>query len=287
MHSHGDGASNALLPPTMPIPSLNTSCHSSIAELPSCSSPNYFCKNASSDWPVGRAQRPQSTALRFGNDGRLPIAAWWPPPCDDTATAAVERQAYADAGFTLMVAVEGEMRKGRSPGSEALTRNLLACVDRVHALGMLSLVDGYVEIHHEGWGGTQTREGRVVRMDEDAFDPSVAESRPLRKPSTPEVRWLAPQLASHPGVAGLLISDDSVDLHANELEALEWMRSHTPQVLPWINQIGDPSMTSWPARAGYPYAMPELYQVTGEWPAHGGAAQLLHALEEWGAAAAR
>ena len=114
---------------------------------------------------------------------------------------------------------------------------------------MLSLVDGYVEIHHEGWGGAATRAGRVVRMTEEAFDPSVAVSRPLRKPSAPEVRWLAPRLANHSGVAGLLISDDSVDLHGHELEAIAWMRQHTPQLLPWINQIGDPSVTSWPARA--------------------------------------
>ena len=100
---------------------------------------------------------------------------------------AEERKAYADAGFTLMMAVDDEMRKGRSPSSEALTANVLACVDRIQALGMLALVDGYVEIHHEGWGGAATRAGRVVRMTEEAFDPSVAQSRPLRKPSAPEV----------------------------------------------------------------------------------------------------
>ena len=59
---------------------------------------------------------------------------------------------------------------------------------------MQSLVDGYIEIHHEGLGGAATREGRVARMDEESFDPSAATSHPLRKPSAPEVRWLAPRL---------------------------------------------------------------------------------------------
>ena len=66
----------ALLPPTLPIasaqasPSLTSACSSSAAAAaayPSCLSPNYYCKNASADWPVGRALRPQRTALRFGN----------------------------------------------------------------------------------------------------------------------------------------------------------------------------------------------------------------------------
>ena len=66
----------AWLPPTLPIasaqasPSLTSACSSSAAAAaayPSCLSPNYYCKNASADWPVGRALRPQRTALRFGN----------------------------------------------------------------------------------------------------------------------------------------------------------------------------------------------------------------------------
>ena len=40
-----------------------------------------------------------------------------------------------------------------------------------------------------------------------------------------------------------------------------WMRKHTPSLFPWVNQCGDG--TEWLARAGTPYAVPELYSVAG------------------------
>ena len=40
-----------------------------------------------------------------------------------------------------------------------------------------------------------------------------------------------------------------------------WMRKHTPTLFPWVNQCGDG--TEWLARAGTPYAVPELYSVAG------------------------
>ena len=39
------------------------------------------------------------------------------------------------------------------------------------------------------------------------------------------------------------------------------MRKHTPSLFPWVNQCGDG--TEWLARAGTPYAVPELYSVAG------------------------
>ncbi len=39
------------------------------------------------------------------------------------------------------------------------------------------------------------------------------------------------------------------------------MRANTPSLFPWVNQCGDG--TEWVARAGSPYAVPELYSVKG------------------------
>ena len=64
-----------------------------------------------------------------------------------------------------------------------------------------------------------------------------------------------------PGAAGILITDDGVDLAHNEIQEIEWMRKHTPTLFPWVNQCGDG--TEWLARAGTPYAVPELYSVAG------------------------
>ena len=72
---------------------------------------------------------------------------------------------------------------------------------------------------------------------------------------------MAPRLAKLPSVVGLLITDDGVDLAANEVAEIEWMRTHTPELWPWVNQCGDG--TDWLARAGTPYAVPELYAVPG------------------------
>jgi hypothetical protein len=52
-----------------------------------------------------------------------------------------------------------------------------------------------------------------------------------------------------------------VDLARNEVEEIEWMRQNTPTLFPWVNQCGDGS--EWLARAGTPYAVPEIYSVTG------------------------
>ena len=57
--------------------------------------------------------------------------------------------------------------------------------------------------------------------------------------------------AARTAVAGVLISDDSVDLDGHQLEALAWMRQHTPELFPWINQIGVPEATAWPARRSW------------------------------------
>ena len=81
------------------------------------------------------------------------------------------------------------------------------------------------------------------------------------KITLPEVKWLAGQLAAHPTAAGLLITDDGVDLARNEVEEIQWMREHAPQLYPWVNQCGDGS--EWLARAGTPFAVPELYSITG------------------------
>jgi hypothetical protein len=81
------------------------------------------------------------------------------------------------------------------------------------------------------------------------------------KITLPEVKWLASQLTKLPGAAGILITDDGVDLARNEIEEIEWMREHTPNLFPWVNQCGDG--TEWVARAGSPYAVPELYSVKG------------------------
>ena len=46
-----------------------------------------------------------------------------------------------------------------------------------------------------------------------------------------------------------------------QIEEIEWMRANTPSLFPWVNQCGDG--TEWVARAGSPYAVPELYSVKG------------------------
>jgi hypothetical protein len=87
-------------------------------------------------------------------------------------------------------------------------------------------------------------------------------------------------------VVGILITDDGVDLAANEVAEIEWMKKNTPGLWPWVNQCGDGS--EWLARAGTPYLVPELYSVKGP---GGNATQMcqgqLSGYDSWGAKGSR
>ena len=54
------------------------------------------------------------------------------------------------------------------------------------------------------------------------------------KITLPETKWLAKQIVDMPGAAGILITDDGVDLARNEVEEIEWMRENTPTLFPWL-----------------------------------------------------
>ena len=100
------------------------------------------------------------------------------------------------------------------------------------------------------------------------------------KITLPEVQLLAKELVSIPSAVGLLITDDGVDLRNNEIEEIEWMRQNTPELFPWVNQCGDGS--EWLARAGTPYAVPELYSVKGPTgDANSMASSLLGTFDDW------
>eukprot|EP00966_Prymnesium_polylepis_P161745 3738584-Prymnesium_polylepis.1 len=128
---------------------------------------------------------------------------------------------------------------------------------------MQSLVDTY---RCTPWGGAASLPPGGSRVDgvPEAVGQFVKRSSYL-KASIGEVRWLARKLAALPAAVGLLITDDANDLNENEVEAIRWMKANTPQLYPWINQCADSS--EWVARAGTPYATPELYHVAeaGGW----------------------
>ena len=91
---------------------------------------------------------------------------------------------------------------------------------------------------------------------------------------------LAKELVKIDNAVGLLVTDDGVDLKHNEIEEIQWMRENTPELFPWVNQCGDGS--EWLARAGTPYAVPELYSVKGPTGnASSMASSLLGTFDDW------
>ena len=116
---------------------------------------------------------------------------------------------------------------------------------------MTALIDTYRCLP---WGGDANYGG-------DAQGPvgKFVKRNSNHKITLPEVKWLAKELLNFSNAVGLLITDDGVDMARNEVEEVEWMLDNTPELLPWVNQCGDG--TEWLARAGTPYAVPELYSV--------------------------
>lgn len=168
-----------------------------------------------------------------------------------------EFQSYVQANFNMvMVSDRGHDRCNNSNSSAdwraswTFIKNQIAAANEHN---MTSLVDSYRCIP---WGPPSNIGG-------DAQGPTNTWGRPddNHKITLPETQWLAKQLVNIPGAAGLLITDDGVDLALNEVNEIEWMRAHTPTIFPWVNQCGDGS--EWLARAGTPFAVPELYSVTG------------------------
>ena len=85
-------------------------------------------------------------------------------------------------------------------------------------------------------------------------------------------------IESQAGITSL--TDDGVDLKHNDIEEIQWMRENTPELFPWVNQCGDGS--EWLARAGTPYAVPELYSVKGPTGnASSMASSLLGTFDDW------
>ena len=119
-------------------------------------------------------------------------------------------------------------------------------VRKASALGMTALVDSY-RCTSAPWGGAANFGGSQQHVA-NAF----IERQERHKATVRELEWLATRVAGDPSVVGLLVTDDAVDLAQEDLDSIAWMREHTPQLWPWLNQCSDG--TEWLARAGTPYA---------------------------------
>jgi hypothetical protein len=165
--------------------------------------------------------------------------------------------AYAAAGFNnAMVSDRGSEHCDNANSSadwRASWAQIQAQIALCHSHNITALVDSYRCLP---WG-PPTNIGGDAQGSAGGFTPA----RPNHKITLPEVQWLATELTKLPGAAGILITDDGVDLAHNEIQEIEWMRANTPSLFPWVNQCGDGS--EWLARAGTPFAVPELYSVTG------------------------
>ena len=179
----------------------------------------------------------------------FPISAWWGPVGYGGASSTPEFEMYAKAGFTnVQVSDRGPTRCTDWKESwDFIVDNIRHAAE----YNMTALVDTYRCLP---WGGEANYGG-------DAQGPvgKFVQRHNNHKITLPEVKWLAKQLLNFSNAVGLLITDDGVDMARNEVEEVEWMIENTPELLPWVNQCGDGS--EWLARAGTPYAVPELYSV--------------------------
>lgn len=240
--------------------------------------PNFVCKNASSDWPRCRPPT-EGFRLRFGEgskDARFPVTAWWGPLGYAGPDTSKELEAYAKAGFTIaLVGDRGSDRCTNNATADAIASwdFVSENVKRCEKLGLQVLIDSY---RCRPWGGLQNAGGNA-QGPVGGFVSRTAN----HKITLPEVQWLATRLQEMPAAVGILITDDGVDLADNEIKEIQWMRENTPELYPWVNQCGDGSV--WLARAGTPYAVPELYSVGKNWNTDplGAAQAQLRSYDDW------
>lgn len=230
----------------------------------------FLCKNASSDWPL--PCRRASDAIEHyhvaqpgtPSSAAFPISAWWGPTGYSESRESKDPKpteeflAYAAANFNnVMVSDRGSEHcdnSNASAGWQASWKSIQAQIALANKHNMSSLVDSYRCLP---WGPPTNIGG-----ESQGRTAGFVNGQLNHKITLPEVQWLANLLVDLPGAAGILITDDGVDLARNEIEEVQWMRANTPSLFPWINQCGDGS--EWLARAGTPYSMPELYSVNGE-----------------------
>ena len=250
------------------------------AAYPTCQA-NFKCKNVTADWPQCKPPA-DGVRLKFGTGNDLPIGGWWPPPTDGKPQDKGELLAYARANFSMVMVGDRDPRDCAKPEHhKQLWNTVLRQLDVVEAHGLQALVDGYT---CSSWGGPQNLgTAQAFFNGEDTGPPGAwVDHAYLHKPSPKETKWIIDQLKDRKSVVGLLLADDVSDGEGSELEAMQVMRTHAPQLLPWVNQYEDPSDTIWLARGGFPYVMPELYSVTADGMPNSGASELLKDLENWG-----
>lgn len=214
---------------------------------------NYKCKNASSDWPMP-CQRPRENIKNYKFKS-LPITAWWGPsiisPGGDKHITA-EFEAYIAAGFNMvMVSDRGGDRCQNESDRTASWQFIKDQLKMASEHNVTALIDTYRCMI---WGDKHNTGGYFPGGGSGFWNRGTN-----KKITLPEVKWISNQLKDDNVTAGLLITDDGVDLTLSEYVETEWMSKATPNLWPWINQCGDGS--EWLARAGTPYLVPELYGV--------------------------
>jgi hypothetical protein len=209
---------------------------------------NFKCKNASSDWPVCRPPS-DGYKLRFGAGANFPISAWWGPIGYGAGKSDyTELDAYTKANFSMVMVSDRNNRldaqnhtlncdaSDPSRGWQASLDYLDEQVTQVEKRGMQSIFDTYRCLPWGGAansGGASQGGGGWVSQKHGVF---VASNHKI---TLPEVKYLAQRMRNRTSCVGLLITDDGVDLHENELAEVEWMRQNTPELYPWVNQCGD------------------------------------------------
>ena len=217
---------------------------------------NYKCKNASSDWPLPCAApvRTQLPKMRIAK--QLPISAWWGPVGYGGPDSTSEWKAYVAAGFNNVQVSDRGPQRCAGPLAAAQSWSFIKRnIANAAAANMTVLLDTYRCVPWGDGSAPRENEGGDAQGPVGAFVANASN----HKITLPEVQWLAGAVRNMTNVVGLLVTDDGVDLAANEVAECEWMAEHTPELLAWVNQCGDGS--EWLARAKTPYAVPELYAV--------------------------
>jgi len=125
--------------------------------------------------------------------------------------------AYAAAGFNnAMVSDRGQDHCDNSNSSadwKTSWASIKGQIAMTHKYNMTSLVDSYRCLP---WG-PPTNIGGDCQGSTGGFVHAGN-----HKITMPEVQWLAGELTKLSGAAGILITDDGVDLAHNEIEEIEW-----------------------------------------------------------------
>jgi hypothetical protein len=267
------------------VAAVSHTCHAPV-ELDESYAPdhlNFLCMNYTRPVPLPCRKAHEAWKPRWfnGSRPRFIIYSWWPPGPDEGPCRNCSIDAYAEAGFNLVLSAAYGRLACPSDSNASTTHDmifdaLIQGAEEFSERGVMSIFDmeneckdslvtqafgnktgGIVEIHSNITA--RAASGHLY----NGSDPVA--SRVWSKGRTvPELEYITAELKRR-GVAelfaGIQMHDDTLTQTGETIAGAEWLRAHSPELVPIVNQVSGNSGPQTLYRSGLFISAPEQYPI--------------------------